>query len=225
VRVGLHYRKLAIVIWAIVPIVFFSLAKTKMQGYIVFAAPALLVMTAEFFEMLTRHVHSGKYKRALQIILVLLIALPLRYTMERVKPFAAKARKPDWMKQLHAFARTTTPNTVLFNYAKPIEAMFYTNVAAAYEQLPPRAILDSLQDAGYSIVINRTNLSDTTYYGMPGVRYANRERVIIVRDCKIVRTAYLEYQLPRKMKSISEFVVALHVSIFYGSTTNFQVAA
>lgn len=46
-------NRLAILIWFFVPFLFFSFVKTKMQGYILFASPALFIMTAEFWVMLS----------------------------------------------------------------------------------------------------------------------------------------------------------------------------
>jgi len=45
-------KRLAISIWVLVPLLFFSITKTKMQAYILFISPALFLMTAEFFFML-----------------------------------------------------------------------------------------------------------------------------------------------------------------------------
>ncbi len=43
-----NYKRLAICVWFLVPLVIFSFAKTKMQGYVLFISPALFMVTAEF---------------------------------------------------------------------------------------------------------------------------------------------------------------------------------
>jgi 4-amino-4-deoxy-L-arabinose transferase-like glycosyltransferase len=45
-------KQIALLIWILVPIVFFSIAKTKMQAYILFSSPALFIVIAAFFFML-----------------------------------------------------------------------------------------------------------------------------------------------------------------------------
>jgi len=44
-------------------------------------------------------------------------------------------------------------NGVLFNYDKPIEAMFYTNLTA-YPIIPDRKTITDLLTAGYTVIIN-----------------------------------------------------------------------
>ncbi|HBH27220.1 MAG: glycosyltransferase family 39 protein [Desulfofustis sp. PB-SRB1] len=42
-------KRLAVLVWFMVPFAFFSAVTTKMQGYLLFAAPTLFYMTGEFF--------------------------------------------------------------------------------------------------------------------------------------------------------------------------------
>ena len=41
---------------------------------------------------------------------------------------------------------------ILFNYNRPIEAMFYTNLTA-YQQLPNKKVIINLMEQGYSVII------------------------------------------------------------------------
>lgn len=71
-------KRLAISIWVLAPLLFFSIAKTKMQAYILFISPALFLMTSDFFFMLNDYKKNHKLKGLFNLILFLLIALPLR---------------------------------------------------------------------------------------------------------------------------------------------------
>ncbi len=154
-------KRLAISIWAWVPLLFFSIAKTKMQAYILFISPALFLMTADFFFMLVDYkneLKNGlKNKVKLQwffnLILFLFIALPVRYMIERVKPFEKTNRTPVWTSDLRKLNDRKIAKGVLFNYEKPIEAMFYTNFTA-YDNIPDSTKIVNLVADGYTIIIN-----------------------------------------------------------------------
>lgn len=146
-------KRLAISIWFLIPFLFFSFAKTKMQAYILFTCPALFIMTAEFWYMLSAHRINHKLKWFFNLILFLLIALPIRYTIERSKPFVQSDRSPQWVTELKKLNDKKIKNGVLFNYDKPIEAMFYTNLTA-YPDIPDKKIITELIEKGYTVIIN-----------------------------------------------------------------------
>lgn len=146
-------KRLAIFIWFIVPLLFFSIAKTKMQAYILFTCPALFIMTAEFWYELSAYKTNHKPKWLFNLILLLLIVLPIRYTIERVKPFEQTDRKPQWVIDLKKLDDRKIINGVLFNYDKPIEAMFYTDLTV-YPNLPNKEIITDLIAQGYTVIIN-----------------------------------------------------------------------
>lgn len=146
-------NRLALIIWFLVPFAFFSLAKTKMQPYLLFTAPALFLMTASFWWMIYDHRKEQKLKWPYNILLLAFIILAARYAIERIKPFELKDRNPAWAKDLRRLNKRHLSNTVLFNYSKPIEVMFYTDIAA-YENLPSAQKLDSLVNEDYHILVN-----------------------------------------------------------------------
>ncbi len=151
---NLHNKKLlAVSIWVLIPLLFFSIAKTKMQAYILFISPALFIMTADFFFMLIDYKKNYKQKWLYNLALILLIALPIRYMIERVKPFQQNNRNPDWAIDLRKLNDKEITKGVLFNYDKPIEAMFYTNLTA-YQNIPDRNKITELVNDGYSVIIN-----------------------------------------------------------------------
>ncbi|MBK8417022.1 MAG: glycosyltransferase family 39 protein [Bacteroidetes bacterium] len=146
-------KRLAISIWVLVPLLFFSIAKTKMQAYILFISPALFLMNAEFFFMLCAYKKNHNFKWLFNLLLFLLIALPIRYMIERVKPFEQSNRSPYWSIELRKLNDRKIYNGVLFNYDKPIEAMFYTNLTA-YPNIPDRNKITDLIAEGYTVIIN-----------------------------------------------------------------------
>lgn len=149
-----HNKKLlAISIWVLIPLLFFSIAKTKMQAYILFISPALFLMTADFFYMLIDYKKNHKQKWLYNLVLILLIALPIRYMIERVKPFQQNNRNPDWAIDLQKLNDKKITKGVLFNYDKPIEAMFYTNLTA-YQNIPDSNKITELVGDGYTVIIN-----------------------------------------------------------------------
>ncbi len=146
-------NRLAVLIWFLVPFLFFSSIATKMQAYILFACPALFMMTAEFWYMLSAYNATRKSKWFFNLILFLLIALPIRYTIERTKPFEQIDRKPAWVKELKVLNDQNIKNGVLFNYDRPIEAMFYTNLTV-YPDMPDKELIVNLVAKGYTVFIN-----------------------------------------------------------------------
>lgn len=151
-----HYRRIIISIWVIVPFVFFSLATTKMQAYTLFTAPALFVITAHFFQYLYRWRNAFRYRWAVVAALILLLALPVRYTIERTKPFDMRDRNPAWAKELKALrgAIADPGRVVIFNTERPVEAMFYTG-CTAYPGIPPDSTLTRLRTEGYTVFVRQ----------------------------------------------------------------------
>lgn len=146
-------KQIAVLIWVLIPLLFFSITKTKMQAYLLFISPALFLMTSDFFFMLNEYKKTHKLKWFYYLILILLIALPIRYMIERVKPFEQNNRNPNWAIELRKLNDKKIANGVLFNYDKPIEAMFYTNIIS-YPHIPDSIqIIDLIAD-GYTVIIN-----------------------------------------------------------------------
>ncbi|GAB6278709.1 MAG: hypothetical protein STSR0006_07070 [Lentimicrobium sp.] len=73
--------------------------------------------------------------------------------IERVKPFEQNNRNPDWAIELRKLNDKEIAKGVLFNYDKPIEAMFYTNLTA-YPYIPDKNKITDLIANGYTIIIN-----------------------------------------------------------------------
>jgi 4-amino-4-deoxy-L-arabinose transferase len=148
-----NLKRYGILIWIWVPFLFFSFARTKMQGYTLFAAPALFMVTALFWEYLYRFRKRIRYKWLTYSLLVLLIGLPVRYSIERIKPFNEIERAPEWVGQIKALNKVPhSPKAVIFNVKRPIETMFYTDFVA-YRNYPEMADISKLKEQGYDIFL------------------------------------------------------------------------
>lgn len=148
-----NLKQLALLIWFLVPLIIFSFAKTKMQAYLLFTAPALFIVTSAFFFELLTYKLTHKPKWLYNLIAVLFIVLPIRYGIERMKPFEKRDRNPQWVSDLKALHKENIQNGVLFNYENPIEAMFYTDLTA-YSGIPSNETIKQLKKDGYQIFIN-----------------------------------------------------------------------
>ncbi len=152
-----HIRILTV--WLFFPFIIYSMMATKRQSYLLDFAPAFFILTALFVQFL----YDIKEKKSispfiLQMFIVLLFALPIRYTFERVKPFEKKTDEigktrvlKKWQKQW-----VNAEKTVVFNTISPIEAMFYNPIAAAYIFIPTTEQVNELTAKGYKIAIVRT---------------------------------------------------------------------
>jgi 4-amino-4-deoxy-L-arabinose transferase-like glycosyltransferase len=150
----IHLKLLALCVWFFIPFLFFSCAKTKMQGYIFFSSTPLFVITAKFWFMLLEYRNNYEWKWLIHFLLFLIAALHFRYALERLHPFESwNERRPNWVQTLKELNEKYEPKTILFNFDKPIEAMFYTDFVV-YPFVPNEDKLDSLYSKGYNILIN-----------------------------------------------------------------------
>ncbi|MCB0629238.1 MAG: glycosyltransferase family 39 protein [Saprospiraceae bacterium] len=153
----IFFKRLALLTWIGLPMVFFSLVATRMQAYTVLIAPALFILTALFWRFVKiwrSHFRSVWLRRLASLIAILLIALPLRYTFERLKLFSSRelTQEKKLIKNLQLPVQNAN-KVVLFNTQWPIECMFYNDIAAAYSGMPDEMIMARLQMEGYHIFI------------------------------------------------------------------------
>ncbi|MBK7443088.1 MAG: phospholipid carrier-dependent glycosyltransferase [Bacteroidetes bacterium] len=128
-------KQYALLIWVFIPVIFFTIAETKMQGYILFTAPALFIITGLFYDKINELKFSGIKRVFAIIILALLILLPFRYCVERTKMLNPNTTSTEWVKDLKKLGETNHGKAILFNYPRPIEAMFYTDFIV-YNTIP-----------------------------------------------------------------------------------------
>lgn len=145
----LNRAYLSLLIWMLIPFLVFSIAATKMQGYLLFTFPAWFIVTGMFVEnLLVVKPTSSMAKKGYWLIIGAIFILAFRYGLERVKPFEDHQAEALLKKEL---TDTTHPSkTVIFNEAHPIEWMFY-NEGLAYPGRPENGLVDSLQSAGWLV--------------------------------------------------------------------------
>ncbi len=163
--------KLLLLAWILIPYIFFSIAVTKMQGYILFCAPAIFIMTGLFYNYLQQF--KPKAPWLISLVSVLLFALPIRYSIERIKPFSNKERSPAWISELKRIDRTY-PDTkkVIFSCKYPIKAMFHADVIA-YEKLPNENELAKIESEGYQIYVEESKPNSSEHNTLEEVRYVH----------------------------------------------------
>jgi 4-amino-4-deoxy-L-arabinose transferase-like glycosyltransferase len=144
---------IALAFWLIAPYVFFTLVATKMPGYVMISAPAVFIILAWAFWSVQEKL-EGTWYRGIQIaFLALLLLLPVRYSIERIKPFHTADRNPPWARQLRELnSLPHGSNAVVFNVDHNIEAMFYADVTA-YPFIPSREQIRQAVRQGYAAYI------------------------------------------------------------------------
>lgn len=144
---------IVLVAWLALPYLFFSFVATKMPGYVMISAPAIFSILSWAFWEINDTMKSPKYRVATIVMLVLLVALPIRYAIERVKPFQAADRNPAWTKELRTLeTKVVSSKAAVFNVEHYIEAMFYTN-ASAYPFIPDQKQIEQALAKGFTVYI------------------------------------------------------------------------
>jgi len=156
-----NLKRMALSIWFLVPLLFFSFASTKMQGYTLFTAPALLIITSVFWFYIYTYRKIFTLKWLPTVILILLILFPIRYSIERIKPFHKRNLQPQWTQDLKNFTKnySNKKEVVIFNLDHEIEAMFYTGYTV-YDFIPKQIDIDRLIKNGYHIIVNDDHSSE-----------------------------------------------------------------
>jgi 4-amino-4-deoxy-L-arabinose transferase len=146
----------ALLTWIILPYLIFSFASTKMQGYVLFTAPAFFVILSLFvfeIEKLKKSTKSRAYKILSPVLIGLVIVLSLRFGIERVKPFKHQTFEENTKSKVveidHFLA---DEKCVVFNVPFYIETMFYTN-HVAYKKLPSSAEAENLIQQGEHVYV------------------------------------------------------------------------
>lgn len=147
-------RLWGLLIWVLIPYLFFSLSATKLQGYILFSSGALFLIIGLFVDALINGEVNLRFKWLRFALIIVLIGLPIRYSLERLKPFQGIPNTPEWQVDIQNFSQKigNKENVIIFNTQYPIEYMFHTE-ATAYIGVPAKATLDSLSQVGYELFI------------------------------------------------------------------------
>lgn len=148
-------KRLILLVWISIPFLFFSLATTKMQAYSIFTAPAIFIVTALFWNYLLVYRSRFRHRWIPLALMFFLLALPVRYSLERIKPMVRERQNQAIAYEIKSKDRTSMigEKTILFNTPYPIETMFYTCCVAAYPFTPDASTFGELSDQGYHIIV------------------------------------------------------------------------
>lgn len=143
--------------WWLIPFIIFSFAATKRHTYLLLSAPGVFVLLSYYWFFIRENNLINKWVK--NLLLCLLIALPVRYCIERTKPFINVERNPAWAKELKRMQNKYEVNTVFFNYEHAIEGMYYTGYTF-YTRLPRPAEIADLKRKGYNIVVKEDDIGN-----------------------------------------------------------------
>ena len=147
------WKIITLTLWWVIPVLVFSFAASKRYTYLMLAAPAFFILLSYYWFYFYNLKDYIRYKWIIYILLFLLIALPVRYTVERAKPFIKRERNPEWTIQLRSLNKIEDENVVLFNIEENIRAMFYTD-HTVYKIIPSDEQIKTLTGKGYKVCIN-----------------------------------------------------------------------
>jgi 4-amino-4-deoxy-L-arabinose transferase-like glycosyltransferase len=152
------FKKLSLLIWFLVPFLFFSFVKTKMQAYTLFASPSIFIICSLFVVYLQHIKTVVKYKWIFNLAIIALVFLPIRYSFERIKPLETKPRTIAWAEEIKALKKLKgDKDLVIFNIDRPIDAMFYIDNCVAYSYIPEEYEINRIKAAGYDVIIFENN--------------------------------------------------------------------
>lgn len=139
-------------VWLVVPFAFFTVVKTKMDSYTLFAAPAVFIMAAAFIHALaTRPVQAGPRILA-RAAIVLLIAGPAFHLARALPPSAPLNRGDPWADAQRKLAKAVPDPRAVFFTKRPIEMMFYA-AGTAYGGVPTSEQVAELKGKGYTVYV------------------------------------------------------------------------
>ena len=130
---------------------FYSIAATKMPAYTLIACPAVFIITATAYQ---EFMASLKWPLFFKIVAISLILLPVRYAIERIKPFDGGQNTPEWNNKIIELSKSSQnqDKTVVFNCPYYIELMFQTKMIS-YRQKPEQDVIAALKQHGYKVII------------------------------------------------------------------------
>ncbi len=147
------FKYAALFVWITLPLLIFSTAETKRFTYLLISAPAYFILIAWFWNHVYLCHTSGNLKWVKSLVLLLLIALPIRYTIERVKFFDKNHEQAIFYRYTVEELNRITNRTLIFGTADYVEIMFHTDCYAAYQERPSDQKLNQFKKDGFTILI------------------------------------------------------------------------
>lgn len=145
---------LALICWIVIPYIFFSVAKTRMEGFVLFTSPAMFIILAySWFDWKEKMKTAKNWRIPIGILLTAILVLAFRYSIQRIKPFRLDQGKASAIKSIKILpSKISKPNTVFFNTPYYIEVMFYTPFIA-YPQIPTGEEVKTVEEQGFNVII------------------------------------------------------------------------
>lgn len=163
-------KRWSIVLWFWIPIIFFSMVATKMRAYTLFTAPAIFLMISLLFVTLSKYKNQFRFSFIAKLVLILLLILPLRFVIERIKPLGVSKPRVEQTAQIKSRTQALKgKKTVIFGVEIPIEIMFYTDAHAFQRNPKNKDNVMGLTKQGYTVYIN--SHVDRDSYKVDGVVY------------------------------------------------------
>lgn len=129
-----------ILLWIMAPLILMSFLDAKRATYSLVFAPAVFILSSYYYYVF-RHLcfRNKRVKRIICfLIMVLIIALPIRYNIERMKFFSeysenrVKSKSIELITNIDSFDHK---NTIVIDEEFAIEFMFYHNLPAYHNRL------------------------------------------------------------------------------------------
>ncbi len=139
---------LPLLLWLGLPLLLFSLARSKMPAYMAIAAPSVCMLVAFSLDRWLTKSSNGRWGIALICGSALLVALPLRFSIDRTAPFARHEKSMG----LPSHVQAATPKDVVVGCPDPMDVMFRTAAAAAYGDELNDDALDGVVQRGFRII-------------------------------------------------------------------------
>jgi len=146
--------QLLLAVWIFLPILLLSLLTTKRGTYLLMSAPAYFLLTGYFLRWFMLRFRSSKKHWVITGVYILLLGLPVHYTIEQVKPFERRFYLPEWrieMRRQITWFERLGEKVVLSGHPHAMDAMFYYDVLAYERKLNPEEV-KALEAEGYMII-------------------------------------------------------------------------
>jgi 4-amino-4-deoxy-L-arabinose transferase-like glycosyltransferase len=164
------WRFVMLATWWVVPLLVFSAAETKRPTYLLVFAPAVFILAGHCMVELQARARSwaGGRRVAAVLVMLLLVAMPVRYAIDRVTPFEYRLRNPSWSEPVRNLGKRVGAGdrVVVFNVEQNIEAMFYSDLTV-YDFVPDPATVERLTGEGYRVVVNQDGHLSLPPGGLP----------------------------------------------------------
>ncbi|MEM1357949.1 MAG: glycosyltransferase family 39 protein, partial [Bacteroidota bacterium] len=143
-----------LLVWALMPPLLLSFLTTKRNTYLEMSAPAFFLLTAVLVVHLSKSANLLWGKRWLNVgLVVLLLGLPVQYSLERITPFRPRLVQPEWRYPLAELQKAQSKQKrkfVLSGEPHFMEAIFYYDLLS-YENSLTAGDVAKFKAEGYLV--------------------------------------------------------------------------